>query len=88
MGPGGAGTGTWAQLTIHSKPCGFLDVGGFWSPMQAVLDSMVAAGFVHPEQSGIVTITPDLDVLLAALESPEDWPDKWGNPRTPATPLP
>ena len=85
--PGGAGTleeiaeqWTWAQLTIHAKPCGFLDVAGFWSPMQDMLDSMVAAGFVRGEQSGIVTITNDLDVLLATLESPKPWPDKWGTP--------
>lgn len=83
--PGGAGTleeiaeqWTWAQLTIHTKPCGFLDVAGFWSPMQAMLDQMVTAGFVKQEQSGIVTITSDLEALLDTLESPEPWPDKWG----------
>lgn len=83
--PGGAGTleeiaeqWTWAQLTIHRKPCGFLDVAGFWSPMQAMLDSMIGAGFVREEQSGIVTISDDLDELLTTLESPKPWPDKWG----------
>jgi uncharacterized protein (TIGR00730 family) len=83
--PGGAGTleeiaeqWTWAQLTIHAKPCGFLDVAGFWSPMQQMLDAMVAAGFVRAEQSGIVSFSDDLDALLDLLEHPGSWTDKWG----------
>ncbi|MDX6278861.1 MAG: hypothetical protein QOJ72_2989 [Nocardioidaceae bacterium] len=83
--PGGAGTleeiaeqWTWAQLTIHSKPCGFLDVGGFWSPMRQMLDGMVSAGFVRAEQSGIVSFSADLDELLGMLETPGPWTDKWG----------
>jgi uncharacterized protein (TIGR00730 family) len=83
--PGGAGTleeiaeqWTWAQLTIHSKPCGFLDVAGFWSPMRQMLDGMVSAGFVRAEQSGIVSFSDDLDVLLGMLERPGSWTDKWG----------
>ena len=83
--PGGAGTleeiaeqWTWAQLTIHSKPCGFLDVAGFWSPMRQMLDGMVSAGFVRAEQSGIVSFSDDLDALLGMLERPGSWTDKWG----------
>jgi uncharacterized protein (TIGR00730 family) len=83
--PGGAGTleeiaeqWTWAQLTIHSKPCGFLDVAGFWSPMRRMLHEMVTAGFVREEQSGIVSFSADLDELLGMLETPGRWTDKWG----------
>lgn len=83
--PGGAGTleeiaeqWTWAQLTIHAKPCGFLDVEGFWQPMQAMLDTMVGQGFVRADQSAIVTIREDLDSLLEALSQPPSWTDKWG----------
>lgn len=83
--PGGAGTleeiaeqWTWAQLTIHAKPCGFLDVAGFWAPMRAMVDQMVASGFVREEQSGIVTFSDDLDDLLGSLDSPDAWTDKWG----------
>jgi uncharacterized protein (TIGR00730 family) len=83
--PGGAGTleeiaeqWTWAQLTIHAKPCGFLDVEGFWSPMRDMLDSMVSSGFVRAEQSGIVSFADDLDELLTMLEAPPSWTDKWG----------
>lgn len=91
--PGGAGTleeiaeqWTWAQLTIHAKPSGFLDVAGFWSPMRQMLDSMVSAGFVRREQSGIVSFDDDLDALLEKLSAPPSWTDKWG--ATPTTPQP
>lgn len=83
--PGGAGTleeiaeqWTWAQLTIHSKPCGFLDVAGFWSPMRQMLDGMVSSGFVRAEQSGIVSFDADLEALLTKLGTPPSWSDKWG----------
>ncbi len=86
--PGGAGTleevaeqWTWAQLTIHAKPSGFLDVGGFWAPMRQMLETMVAEGFVRAEQSGIVSFDADLDALLEQLSAPPSWTDKWGAAR-------
>lgn len=86
--PGGAGTleevteqWTWAQLTIHDKPCGLLDVAGFWQPFAAMLERMTAEGFVRESQSGIVTIDDDLAALLDRLAQPPTWTDKWGNPR-------
>ncbi|MBC7632332.1 TIGR00730 family Rossman fold protein [Aeromicrobium sp.] len=92
--PGGAGTleeiaeqWTWAQLTIHAKPSGFLDVAGFWMPMRAMLERMVADGFVRAEQSGIVTFSDDLVALLDVLAAPPSWADKWGDGGT-ETPVP
>lgn len=88
--PGGAGTleeiaeqWTWAQLTIHTKPSGFLDVGGFWAPMQAMMTTMVTEGFVRAEQSGIVSFSADLDELLDLLAQPPGWTDKWGAAQVP-----
>jgi uncharacterized protein (TIGR00730 family) len=93
--PGGAGTleeiaeqWTWAQLTIHAKPSGFLDVAGFWTPMRQMLDTMVSSGFVRAEQSGIVTFDDDLGALLdalAALAAAPSWTDKWGGARPSTT---
>lgn len=84
--PGGAGTleeiaeqWTWAQLSIHAKPSGFLDVAGFWAPMQAMLTQMVETGFVRREQAGIVSFSDDLDTLLTMLQRPPSWTDKWGH---------
>ena len=55
--PGGFGTLdemfemlTWRQLGIGDKPCAFLDVGGFYTPLIAMLDRMVETGFLHAGQ--------------------------------------
>ena len=84
--PGGAGTleeiteqWTWAQLSIHAKPSGFLDVLGFWAPMRQLVSQMVETGFVRPEQSRIVSFSDDLGDLLRTLELPPTWTDKWGH---------
>ncbi len=50
--PGGSGTleeffevQTWAQLDEREKPCGLLNVGGYYDPLLALFDHMVAKGF-------------------------------------------
>jgi uncharacterized protein (TIGR00730 family) len=69
--PGGLGTleeifeiWTWAQLGIHTKPLGFLDVNGFWSPLMHFLDSTVATGFVRPQHRAMVFVDHDAPRLL------------------------
>lgn len=83
--PGGAGTleevaeqWTWAQLTIHAKRSGFLDVAGFWAPVRAMLARMVDDGFVRAEQQDILRFDDDVERLLDALAEPPGWTDKWG----------
>jgi uncharacterized protein (TIGR00730 family) len=53
--PGGAGTleeifeqWTWGQLGIHGKPCAFLNVKGYFDPLRAMVDKMLAEGFLLP----------------------------------------
>ena len=55
--PGGFGTLdemfemlTWRQLGLGRKPCAFLDVAGFYQPLIAMMDTMVAERFLHPDQ--------------------------------------
>jgi len=52
--PGGMGTLeelceilTWAQLGFHKKPCGLLDVDGYYASLGAFFDNAVAQGFVQ-----------------------------------------
>jgi uncharacterized protein (TIGR00730 family) len=73
--PGGLGTleelsevTSWAQLGLHAKPIGLLDVAGYWRPLLAWLDHAVAAGFVSPAHRDLLAEDADLAVLLAALE--------------------
>jgi len=76
MLPGGYGTLdeffevlTWTQLGIHDKPCGVLDVAGFFTPLRELIDGAVAAGFVHPAHRDTVIMESDPDRLLDRLAS-------------------
>lgn len=87
--PGGYGTLeefsevlSWAQLSIHDKPCALLDVDGFWKPLALLLDHAVAEGFVHPDYRSLVLTESDPRRLLDAMDRyvpPET--RKWLGPR-------
>ena len=87
--PGGYGTLeefmevlSWAQLSIHGKPCGLLDADGFWKPLSTLFDQVVAEGFVHPDHRSLVLTERDPRVLLERMERytpPET--RKWVGPR-------
>ncbi len=69
--PGGMGTLeelseilTWAQLGLHAKPCGLLDVGGYYRTLIAFLDEAVDEGFLRPEHRRLVLVEEDPDALL------------------------
>jgi uncharacterized protein (TIGR00730 family) len=72
--PGGFGTFeefcevvTWTQLGVHRKPCGLLNVGGFYDPLIAQFDRGVAEGFVKAANRRIVVAHEDPAALLDAL---------------------
>jgi uncharacterized protein (TIGR00730 family) len=76
--PGGIGTleelfevYTWAQLGIHAKPIGLLDVAGFYAPLAGFLDHVVEQGFLRADTRAALAVAEDLDALLAALEGAE-----------------
>jgi hypothetical protein len=85
--PGGIGTleelfevWTWAQLGLHRKPCGLLNVDGFFTPLVDFLDRQVAAGFIHPTYRAMLAVTSTLEELLARFAAYEPPADKWGPP--------
>jgi len=72
--PGGFGTFeefcevvTWTQLGIHRKPCGLLNVAGFYDPLVALFDRAVEDGFIRPENRGIVVTESDPEALIDRL---------------------
>jgi uncharacterized protein (TIGR00730 family) len=74
--PGGLGTLeetfevlSWAQLGLHRKPVVVLDVAGYFSPLEALLDRAVAEGFVRPEHRGLLVSERDPRALLERLRS-------------------
>jgi uncharacterized protein (TIGR00730 family) len=72
--PGGMGTLeemaeilTWAQLGLHQKPCGLLDVEGYYAPLAAFLDHAVAEGFLRPDHRALLLVDRDPEALLDAM---------------------
>jgi uncharacterized protein (TIGR00730 family) len=87
--PGGYGTGdelfeilTWAQLGLHAKPVGLLNVAGFFDPLLAWLDHMVKEDFLKPAHRRLVREARDPEGLLKLLGSAETAPvsEKWLRP--------
>ena len=72
--PGGLGTFeelfemlTWVQLGIHRKPCGVLNVEGFYDNLITFLDHAVTVGFLKAEHRRILVIEQDPQALLDRL---------------------
>ncbi|GAA5128263.1 TIGR00730 family Rossman fold protein [Haloechinothrix salitolerans] len=72
--PGGAGTleelfevWTWAQLGLHAKPIGLLDIDGFYQPLRAMTDHMVDEGFLRAGHRDALLFDTDPDRLLRGL---------------------
>jgi uncharacterized protein (TIGR00730 family) len=72
--PGGYGTLdelfeilTWAQLGIHAKPVGLLNVAGYFDPLLAWIDRAVREGFLRAEHRQVLFVSPDVGTLLEAL---------------------
>jgi uncharacterized protein (TIGR00730 family) len=76
--PGGIGTleeffeiWTWAQLGMHDKPCGLLNVAGYFDPLLEFLDRAVAEKFVREVHRNMVVVESDPKLLLARFEAYE-----------------
>ena len=72
---------TWAQLGLHRKPCGLLNVDGYYDPLLALFDRAVTERFVRPVHRALVLEDRDPDRLLdrlAGYEPPtlEKWIDR------------
>jgi hypothetical protein len=70
--PGGLGTleeifeiWTWAQLGMHAKPCGFLDVAGYYTPLMQFLDRAVDEAFIRPDMRNAAVVDSDPERMLA-----------------------
>jgi uncharacterized protein (TIGR00730 family) len=74
--PGGFGTLdelceilTWSQLGLHSKPCGLLNVEGFFDPLLAQIERAVADRFVRPEHQAMLLVERDPARLLERMKT-------------------
>ena len=84
--PGGYGTleefaevVTWSQLGIQVKPCGLLNVEGYWDGLLKFLDHAVDEQFVRPENSQLILVASTPESMLERLAdwTPPAHVEKW-----------
>ncbi|XP_030526694.1 cytokinin riboside 5'-monophosphate phosphoribohydrolase LOG1 [Rhodamnia argentea] len=73
--PGGYGTLeelleviTWAQLGIHDKPVGLLNVDGYYNSLLSFIDKAVEEGFISPSARHIIVSSPSAKDLVKKME--------------------
>jgi uncharacterized protein (TIGR00730 family) len=86
--PGGIGTleewfevWTWSQLGFQPKPCGMLNVAGYYDHLLAFLDHMTTERFLSPPHRSMALVEDRADRLLDRLASyqpprAEKWIDR------------
>ncbi|MFC6331481.1 TIGR00730 family Rossman fold protein [Paenibacillus septentrionalis] len=72
--PGGAGTMeeyfeviTWSQIGLHHKPCGLLNVKGYYDPLLHFFEHMVQEKFVRPEYAVLNLVSDKPQELLQLM---------------------
>lgn len=73
--PGGIGTMeeffevlSWAQLSLHDKPCGLLNVSGYYQRLIRFLDHAVDQGFLKPKHRSLLIVEEEPERLLDRFE--------------------
>lgn len=74
--PGGIGTleeffetWTWAQLGVHRKPVGLLDVQGFWQPLVSLIEHLTTEQFLRGTPRDWLVVRDDVNAMLDALHA-------------------
>ena len=84
--PGGFGTMeelfemlTWAQIGLHRKPIGLLNVSGYFDPLLEMLNRAQREGFIYTEHLDLLSHSKDPEALVDALEAylPPQGLEKW-----------
>lgn len=74
--PGGLGTFdelfealTWAQIGLHHKPIGLLNIERYFDPLLALVDHAIAERFIYPEHRQLLICEEDPHILLEKMQA-------------------
>jgi uncharacterized protein (TIGR00730 family) len=83
--PGGPGTfeeifeqWTWALLGFHAKPCGFVNVGGYYDLMRATIQQMADKGFIAQPYVDMLIYADSTQEAVTRFRAYDPPPPKWG----------
>ncbi len=83
--PGGPGTfeeifeqWTWALLGFHAKPCGFVNVSGYYDPMRVVVQQMADKAFLDQKYVDMLVYADTSAEVIEAFRAYVPPPPKWG----------
>lgn len=72
--PGGFGTLeelfeilTWAQLNLHQKPVGILNINGYYNPLIQLVETMIASGLLNEQYRGMLLISDSIEDLISQM---------------------
>lgn len=72
--PGGPGTleeffevFTWAQIGLHQKPCGILNINNYYNPLLDLLDHMVEQEFLQEKYRSLAILDSNPKALIDKL---------------------
>jgi uncharacterized protein (TIGR00730 family) len=73
--PGGTGTLeeffemlTWSQIGLHQKPCGLLNIQGYYTPLKSLLEHMVDQQFIQEKYRSMAILESEPGMLLNRFE--------------------
>lgn len=74
--PGGPGTMeeffevfTWAQIGLHQKPCGLLNINHYYDLLISMFDHMMGQGFLQEKNRSIITVDSNASALIDKFQT-------------------
>ncbi len=60
---------TWRQLGLHDKPILLLNINGYWDPLVALIDHVIAQGFADASLKGFLSVVDTVADATANLKA-------------------